>query len=73
MAGVLTAAEVAKRLKYTPRFVRESARAGRVPAPIDPDLPAIQWRWSEQAIEQYEAGEWSQAKRGVVRSIGGAA
>lgn len=56
----LTAAEVADRLGYAKRTVQEYARSGRLPAPIDPSLPVVMWRWSPLVVEQYEAGEWTQ-------------
>ncbi len=33
--------------------VRALYRAGRFPAPIDPDLKVRSWRWSRRDVERY--------------------
>lgn len=55
----LTVQRVAERVTYTPRMVRQLAREGRFPAPIDASLPVRQWRWSSVAVAAYVEGRWS--------------
>ena len=54
----LTAKQVAERLGYTARTVYAYAKTGRLPAPIDAELPIRMWRWSPAIVDRYEAGEW---------------
>lgn len=56
--NALTVAEVSQRVSLTARTIRELARDGRFPMPIDPTLGPRQWRWSPQSIDRYVAGEW---------------
>ena len=56
-AQALTAAEVGKVLRYPAARVRAMYRAGTLPAPIDPTLPAVAWRWSPRIIDDYINGE----------------
>ncbi len=41
----LNAAEVSELIGYAPRTVRDLARQGRFPPPIDPTLGPRLWRW----------------------------
>lgn len=71
MAGLaMTADQVAEELEYRRTddtgngdLIRELFRSDRFPAPIDPDQPAIRWRWSRVRVEQYVAGEWRDLPR----------
>lgn len=38
------------------RRIRELYRSGRLPAPIDPELVAREWRWSRRTIVAYVDG-----------------
>jgi hypothetical protein len=68
---VLTAAEVAAELGYVHRGsgkpdaakVRYLVREFRFPAPIDAELPVVDWRWSRRLVESYAAGELEFAPR----------
>lgn len=55
--AALTAAEVGKLLRYPAARVRAMYRAGTFPAPIDPTLAAVAWRWSPRIIDDYINGE----------------
>lgn len=57
----LTAAQVAERVAYSPRTIRELVRAGKFPAPIDADLSVRRWRWSSVVVDAYRSGEWRAA------------
>lgn len=37
--------------------VRRLVREGRLPGPIDDELPVVDWRWSRRMVERYAAGE----------------
>lgn len=63
--AALTCGEVARELAFTHRdgrpnrkVVRDLARAGKIPPPIDMDLALAHWRWSPAEIEAYIAGQW---------------
>jgi hypothetical protein len=56
-APALTAAEVGKLLRYPAARVRAMYRAGNFPAPIDPTLAAVQWRWSPRVVQSYIDGQ----------------
>lgn len=69
----MTADQVAEELEYRRTdgtgngdLIRELYRNGDFPAPIDPDQPAIRWRWSRVRVEQYVAGEWRDRPRPAV-------
>ena len=36
--------------------IRAWYRAGRFPAPIDPTLPVVSWRWSPRIVDTYING-----------------
>jgi hypothetical protein len=64
----MSSAEVADTLGYRRRngapnteVVRKLAREGRIPPPIDADLPVVYWRWSTAEVERYVRGEWRAA------------
>lgn len=64
-ALVLTVDDVAVALGYETRDgrpdrdkVRRLAREGRIPSPIDPGLPVVDWRWSRRLVEQYASGRF---------------
>lgn len=50
--------DVAVRFRYQPRTIRELARAGRFPMPIDRELGPRKWRWSSVDLDAYAAGTW---------------
>jgi hypothetical protein len=64
---VMTAAEVAEELGYVHRVsgkpdaakVRRLVREHRLPAPLDAELPVVDWRWSRPMIERYAAGQFT--------------
>ena len=55
--AALTASEVGKLLRYPAARVRSMYRAGTFPAPIDPTLSAVQWRWSPRVVADYIDGQ----------------
>ena len=65
MPPTMSSADVAATLGYLRRngqpnteVVRKLARSGRIPPPIDVDLPVVWWRWSTAEVNAYVAGEW---------------
>lgn len=64
----LTSGEVAVALNYlragqyagqpNRHLVRQLARDGSIPPPIDMSLSVARWRWSRADIEAYVAGQW---------------
>ena len=57
MTSALTAAQVGRLLSYRPERVRSMYRAGQFPAPIDPTLAPVSWRWSPFVVEAYIDGD----------------
>lgn len=57
LTPALTAAAVGKLLGYRPERVRAMYRAGMFPAPIDPTLAAVSWRWSPRIVQDYIDGQ----------------
>jgi predicted DNA-binding transcriptional regulator AlpA len=53
----LTADQVGALTGYSRREIYKLARTGRFPAPIDPDLSVLLWRWSRRRLEQWADGE----------------
>ncbi len=56
--NTLTVDQVGHVVGYPARRIRDLYRAGQFPAPIDPTLHAVSWRWSPAAIDAYVSGEW---------------
>ena len=61
MIKPLTAKQVADVIGCTPRTIRDKARQGMFPAPIDPRLSPVLWRWAPVAIDRYVNGDWQVA------------
>lgn len=62
----LTCGQVAEFLSYRRRdgspdrrVVRNLAREGRIPPPIDREVALGHWRWSRTEIEAFVAGKWT--------------
>lgn len=68
-ATVLTCAQVAEEVHYTPKRVRELVASGRFPQPIDPALSKRMWRWSSLAVEAYKEGNWTPPRADGVRRV----
>ncbi|HWL44203.1 MAG TPA: hypothetical protein VNQ73_14775 [Ilumatobacter sp.] len=59
--ALLTDAQVGELTGYRPELIRQLARQGKFPAPIDATLHPKLWRWSPVVLDRYIAGEWSPA------------
>lgn len=59
--AALPVLEVAERVGYSSRYIRQLVAEGRFPPPIDPNVAKRAWRWSSSKIDQYVAGEWAAA------------
>lgn len=57
--NVLTVDQVGALVGYPTRRIRALYRDGKFPAPIDPTLHPISWRWSPDAIHAYANGTWT--------------
>lgn len=56
---LLTAQQLSERPGWPARkSIYTFARTGRLPMPVNPDVPARSWAWSSDIVEQYERGEW---------------
>lgn len=61
--STVTVAELATALHRSRRWVRDNARAGLIPGPINPQAAPASWRWSTSRV-----GEWMETGVIVVDS-----